>query len=49
MEVKIDKSFQKDVKKIKDRAILKKIADSIINAQRFIHLPLACMIIKIKE
>ena len=34
MEVKIDKYFQKDVKKIKDRAILRKIADSIINAQQ---------------
>ena len=34
MEVKIDKSFQKEVKKIKDRAILRKIADSIINAQQ---------------
>jgi len=34
MNIKIDKSFQKDVKKIKERNIQKKIADIIRNVQR---------------
>ena len=33
MIVFIDKSFEKDVKKIKDKGVLNKIAESIINAQ----------------
>lgn len=34
MEVKIDKTFQKDVKKIKDKHILLKISNSIVNTQK---------------
>ena len=34
MEVKIDKSFQKDTKKIKDKALLNKIALVISNVQK---------------
>ena len=34
MEVKIDKSFQKDTRKIKDKALLKKIALVITNVQQ---------------
>jgi len=34
MEVKIDKTFQKDTKKINDQALLGKIADSIVNVQQ---------------
>ncbi|MCD4680156.1 MAG: type II toxin-antitoxin system RelE/ParE family toxin [Bacteroidales bacterium] len=38
MEVKIDKTFQKDTKKIKDQILLGKIADSIVNVQQANHL-----------
>jgi len=34
MEVKIDKSFRKDTKKITDRKLLKKVADTIITVQQ---------------
>lgn len=34
METKIDKSFNKDTKKIFDQAILDKIADAIFNVQK---------------
>ena len=34
MEIKIDKSFQKDTRRIKDKAILQKIANTIANIQR---------------
>jgi mRNA interferase RelE/StbE len=34
MEIKIDKSFQKDTKRIKDKTILHKVANTIANAQR---------------
>lgn len=34
MEVKIDKTFQKDTRKIKDQVLLGKIADSILNVQQ---------------
>ena len=34
MEIKIDKSFQKDTKRIKDKTILQKIANTIANVQR---------------
>ena len=34
MEIKIDKSFQKDTRRIKDRTILQKIAITIANVQR---------------
>ena len=38
MIVLIDKTFEKDVDKIDSKSILSKIADSIINAQRALHL-----------
>ena len=34
MEIKIDKSFQKDTRRIKDKSILQKIANTIANVQR---------------
>ena len=34
MEIKIDKSFQKDTKRIKDKTILQKVANTIANVQR---------------
>jgi len=34
MEIKIDKSFQKDTKKIKDKTTLQKVANTIANVQR---------------
>ncbi len=34
MEVRIDKTFQKDTRKIKDQVLKKKIADSILNVQK---------------
>ena len=34
MEIKIDKSFQKDTRKIKDKTILQRIANTIANIQR---------------
>lgn len=33
MEIKIDKSFRKDTKKIKNKALLKKIAEAIIQVR----------------
>jgi mRNA interferase RelE/StbE len=33
MEVKIDKTFQKDTRRIKDQSLLNKIADTILNVQ----------------
>ena len=33
MEVKVDKTFRKDTKKIQDQVLLLKIADTIINVQ----------------
>lgn len=33
MEVKIDKNFRKDTRKIKDQVLLNKIADAIVNVQ----------------
>ena len=33
MEVKVDKTFRKDTKKIQDQVLLGKIADTIINVQ----------------
>jgi len=34
MKVKIDKSFQKDIRRIKDQAVLNKVAQFIINSQQ---------------
>lgn len=34
MEVKVDKTFRKDTKKIQDQVLLRKIADSITNVQQ---------------
>ena len=34
MEIKIDKSFQKDTRQIKDKSILQRIANTIANVQR---------------
>ena len=34
MEIKIDKSFQKDTRRIKDKSILQRIANIVANAQR---------------
>jgi len=34
MEIKIDKSFQKDTKRIKDKKVLSRIANTIANVQR---------------
>lgn len=34
MEIKIDKSFQKDTRRIKDKSILQKVANTIANVQR---------------
>jgi mRNA interferase RelE/StbE len=34
MEIKIDKSFQKDTRRIKDKFILQRIANTIANIQR---------------
>jgi len=34
MEIKIDKSFQKDTMRIKDKTILQKVANTIANVQR---------------
>ena len=33
MEIRIDKSFQKDTRKIKDKSILNKIVYTIVNIQ----------------
>ena len=38
MKVKIDKSFEIDVKKIKDKAILDKIAETITYTQKAIYI-----------
>ena len=34
MEIKIDKSFQKDTRRIKDKTVLQRIANTIANVQR---------------
>jgi mRNA interferase RelE/StbE len=34
IEIKIDKSFQKDTRRIKDKSILQRIANTIANIQR---------------
>ena len=34
MEIKIDKSFQKDTSRIKDKSVLQRIANTIANVQR---------------
>jgi mRNA interferase RelE/StbE len=34
MEIKIEKSFQKDTRKIKDKTVLQKVANTIANVQR---------------
>jgi len=34
MEIKIDKSFQKDTRRIKDKTVLQKVANTIANIQR---------------
>ena len=34
MEIKIDKSFQKDTRRIKDTTILQRVANTIANVQR---------------
>jgi mRNA interferase RelE/StbE len=34
MEIKIDRSFQKDTKRIKDKTVLQKVANTIANVQR---------------
>jgi mRNA interferase RelE/StbE len=34
MEIKIDRSFQKDTKRIKDKTVLQKVANTIANLQR---------------
>ena len=34
MEIKIDKSFQKDTRRIKDKSILQRVANTIANVQR---------------
>ena len=34
MEIKIDKSFQKDTRRITDKSVLQKIANTIANVQR---------------
>ena len=33
MEIKIDKSFQKDTRRIKDKSILQRIANTVANVQ----------------
>ena len=34
MEIKIDKSFQKDIRRIKDKYVLQRIANTVANVQR---------------
>jgi len=34
MEIKIDKTFQKDTRKIKDKSVLRKVANTIANVKR---------------
>jgi len=34
MEIKIDKSFQKDTRRIRDKSVLQKVANTIANVQR---------------
>jgi mRNA interferase RelE/StbE len=34
MEIKIEKSFQKDTRRIKDKTVLQKVANTIANVQR---------------
>ena len=34
MEIKIDKSFQKDTRRIKDKSVLQRIANTIANVER---------------
>jgi mRNA interferase RelE/StbE len=34
MEIKIDRSFQKDTERIKDKTVLQKVANTIANVQR---------------
>ena len=34
MEIKIDNSFQKDTRRIKDKTVLQKVANTIANVQR---------------
>jgi hypothetical protein len=34
MEIKIDKSFRKDTRRIKDKNVLQRIANTIANVQR---------------
>jgi len=34
MEIKIDKSFQKDTRRIKDKYVLQRIANTVANVQR---------------
>ena len=34
MEIKIDKSFQKDTRRIQDKTVLQKVANTIANVQR---------------
>jgi mRNA interferase RelE/StbE len=34
MEIKIDKSFQKDTRRIKDKSILQRVANTVANVQR---------------
>jgi mRNA interferase RelE/StbE len=48
MEIKIDKSFQKDTKRIKDKAILQKVANTIANVQRARNLDEIKNLTKIK-
>ena len=38
MEIKIDKSFQKDTRRIKDKSILQRIANTIADVQRAMNL-----------
>ena len=38
MEIKIDKSFQKDTRRIKDKSVLQKVANTIANVQRVQNL-----------
>ena len=48
MEIKIDKSFQKDTKRIKDKTILQKVANTIANVQRARNLDEIKNLTKIK-
>ena len=48
MEIKIDKSFQKDTRRFKDKSILQKIANTIANVQRAQNLESIKNIKKIK-